>query len=162
VLRLSKIADYGILLLAHLARDEAAAPSNAREVAAAVELPLPVVSKILKCLARQGLIESHRGAKGGYSLKRRPEGITVAEMIGALEGQVAITECNVAPELCQHEGACSMKDPLHLINEVVEQALSTVTLADLLDPSFSPGISSLHLLGRRSESHAPGDGVPRA
>jgi len=143
VFRLSKITDYGIVLLAHLARDgagdaggEVDSPHNAREVAAEVDLPLPVVSKILKSLARRGILESHRGSKGGYSLVRRPEEITVSEMIAALEGPVALTECSLAPQICQHEGSCAIRDPWQVINRAVQGALDQVTLADLIDPTF--------------------------
>ena len=150
MLRLSKLTDYGIVLLAHLAREQAGATHNAREVASAVDLPIPVVSKILKALARKGLLESQRGAKGGYALARSPADVTVAEMIAALEGPLAITECNVGPNLCQHEGLCSMRDPWRLINRVVEEALIRITLADLIDPGFPSGISPVELL-RRTE-----------
>jgi len=139
--RLSKITDYGIVLLAHLAKDATDASHNAREVAADVDLPLPVVAKVLKSLARRGILQSHRGAKGGYSLARRPEAITVTEMIGALEGPVALTECALEGQLCPHEGSCAVRDPWQVINRVVEEALSRVTLADLIDSDFSKLLS---------------------
>ncbi len=136
MLRLSKITDYGIVLLAELAKEPQGSQRNSRELASRVELPVPVVSKILKALARGGLIESQRGAKGGYSMTRRPEELSVAAMIAALDGPVAITECNVGPQLCEHEGSCAVRAPWQRINRVVEVALSRVTLRDLIDPSF--------------------------
>jgi len=140
--RLSKITDYGILLLAHMANRneqtavqendlEATNLSTARELAEAVDLPLPVVSKILKSLAREGTLESHRGAKGGYSLRANADRITVAEMISVLEGPVAMTECAASSGLCLHESSCSVREPWQMINRVVEDALGKITLADL-------------------------------
>lgn len=140
--RLSRMTDYGIVLLAHLAsqlghRDETLAPQNARELAAQVDLPLPVVSKVLKQLARNGILESHRGAKGGFTLERRPEDLSVAELVAALDGPVALTQCVVDPGLCDHESTCAVRSPWQVINRVVENALSEVSLADLVSPAFS-------------------------
>ncbi|MFP8874620.1 MAG: SUF system Fe-S cluster assembly regulator [Myxococcota bacterium] len=150
--RLSKITDYGIVLLAHLAKNREATTQNAREVAAAVDLPLPVVSKILKSLARRGVVESHRGSKGGYALRQAPGEITVTDMVEALDGPVALTQCNLGPHVCEHDGSCAVRDPWHVINRVVEVALSKITLADLIDPRFTTGETPLSILGRQSSS----------
>jgi len=150
VFRLSKITDYGVVLLSHLASRTADAdpqsPHAAREVALEVDLPLPVVSKVLKLLARRGILESHRGSKGGYSLTRSPAEITVSEMVDALEGPVALTECNVGPHLCEHEVGCPVRGPWQVINRVVQAALDRVTLADIADPCFSATTSPLSIL----------------
>lgn len=146
--RLSKIADYGIVILAHLAQQPGqhpaermgagAAPSmNARELAEHVDLPLPVVSKVLKTLTRAGVLESQRGAKGGYSLARRPDELSVADMITALDGPLAITQCNLGPSVCDLEQSCAVKSPWLVINRVVHNALASVTLADLTNPAFA-------------------------
>lgn len=151
--RLSKITDYGIVILAHLAQlsreEEAAglAPAhNARELAGATSLPVPVVSKVLKGLARGGVLEGLRGSKGGYRLACRPEDISVADMVAALEGPVAMTECAASAALCEHEGSCAVKGPWQVINRVVQSALEGVTLADLIDPDFQQAGSTLQLL----------------
>ncbi len=130
--RLSKTTDYGIVLMAQLASAKAGAPSNARELAIAADLPIPMVSKILKALAREGLLVSQRGSKGGYHLARPPEALSVAEMIRVLEGPVALTDCAIGPALCSHETLCAVREPWQLISRVVEQALADVTLADLV------------------------------
>ena len=122
--------------MAHLAGRTNVAPHNAREVAADAGLPLPMVSKILKALARKGLLVSHRGAKGGYSLARRPEEISAAEMITALDGPIGLTECAVHPGHCVQESSCHVREPWQRINAVVRQALVDVTLADLARPSI--------------------------
>jgi FeS assembly SUF system regulator len=149
------LTDYGIVLLAQLAREANGDSRNARELAEGTELPAPVVSKVLKQLARQGLLESQRGSRGGYSLARPAQRITVAAVIAALEGPVAITECASGQNLCSHEGTCAVRDPVHVINGVVREALATVSVADLIDPSFSAlaDISApLQILGLTSTS----------
>lgn len=155
MIRLSKMTDYGIVLMAHLAAREDGQTHNAREVAEETQLSLPVVSKILKSLARKGLLLSHRGAKGGYSLSRHPEQVSAAEMINALEGPVGLTECSARPGQCSHELSCHVREPWLHINRVVWQALSEVTLADLARPAaglfpsqWLPGAR----VGRRQES----------
>jgi FeS assembly SUF system regulator len=155
VLRLSKLTDYGIVLLAQLAREDPGAPRNARELAEQADLPAPVVSKVLKLLSREGLLESQRGAKGGYTLARPAHRISVSAVIDALEGPVAITDCARGPSVCSHEGTCAVRDPVHVINGVVRDALGTVSLADLIDPAFAaPGETSaaLQILGRTPAS----------
>ena len=139
--KLSKTTDYGIVLLAGLARDPSALPRNARELAESSDLPLPMVSKILKALAREGLLVSHRGSKGGYRLAREPEELSVSEMIGVLEGPVALTDCAIGPEQCEHETLCAVREPWQLISRVVEKALADVTLADLVRGGPSPGLA---------------------
>jgi FeS assembly SUF system regulator len=136
--RLSKTTDYGIVLLAGLARDPSALPRNARELAECTDLPVPMVSKILKALAREGLLVSQRGSKGGYRLAREPEELTVSEMIRVLEGPVALTDCAIGPALCEHETMCAVREPWQMISRVVEKALANVTLADLARGRPSP------------------------
>ena len=111
MLRLSKVTDYGIVLLAQLARAEDRSPKNAHRLALEVDLPAPMVSKILKSLARHELLESHRGAKGGYRLARPPAQLTVADMIAALEGPLGLTECTLGADLCVHEKNCAVQSP---------------------------------------------------
>jgi FeS assembly SUF system regulator len=136
LLRLTKGTDYGIRILAHLARGEKGATHNAREVAEDLQLPIPMVSKVMKSLARAGVLDSHRGAKGGFSLSRRPQELNVADMIAALEGPVALTECQIGPALCQHQDSCSVQEPWNVINRSVQNALATITLSDLINPQF--------------------------
>ncbi len=138
MIKLSRVTDYGIVLLAHLAGREDGSTRSAREVAQETRLPAPMVSKILKSLARQRLLISHRGAKGGYSLARSPEEISVSEMIAALEGPIGLTECTVHPGACVQESNCHVREPWQQINQVVRNALGEITLADLATPP-APG-----------------------
>jgi len=132
VFRLSKTTDYGIVLMAQLASAPDRTPLNARELAHAADLPVPMVSKVLKALAREGLLVSQRGAKGGYQLARMPEEVSVSEMVRVLEGPVALTDCAIGPAQCSHESLCAVREPWQVISRVVEQALADVTLADLV------------------------------
>jgi len=157
MIRLSRITDYGIVLMAQLAACPEGAPHNAREVAAETRLPVPVVSKVLKALARAGLLVSHRGAKGGYALARPPQKITVPEMIAALEGPIALTACVQHPGSCAQEAGCHVREPWQRISRVVQTALARITLADLVSSSHSKIVSlaSLGVDTRNLDTPAP-------
>jgi FeS assembly SUF system regulator len=146
MIRLSRLTDYAIVVMAHLAGRETGSTHNAREVASDTQLPAPAVSKILKSLARAGLLDSQRGPKGGYSLSRPPEQISVTEMITALEGPFGLTECTVHPGACVQESSCHVREPWQHINRVVRDALANVSLADLAAPAAG-GIFPLASLG---------------
>ena len=129
VLRISRLTDYGTVLLAHLAAHQATVCSAA-DVAEATGIAPPTVSKLLKLLARAGLVTSTRGASGGYRLSRAPQDITAADVIDALEGPVSITECSSGD--CEHEGVCSVGSAWQRINVAIRGALQDVTLNDLV------------------------------
>lgn len=131
MIRMSKETDYGIVVLTYFARAQEGWKHNAREVAMESQLPLPMVRKILKILAREGLLLSHRGAKGGYSLARRGERISIAEIVKAMEGPLAMTECIETPGECRHEPVCGLRPSWQKINEIVFEALDNMTLSDL-------------------------------
>ena len=149
MIRLSRITDYGIVLMVELARSADGAAHNARNLAADTDLPLPMVSKILKSLAREGLLDSQRGSKGGYTLARHADDITVPEMITALEGPISLTECTLHPGACQQESNCGVREPWQRINDAVHSALTRITLADLATPRFASSILTLSDLGAR-------------
>ena len=159
MIRLTRISDYGIVLMTQLAAGGDHAPRNARQVATAARLPLPVVRKILKVLTREGLLASHRGSRGGYSLARSPEQISAAEMIAALDGPIGLTECAVHPGQCEQEPSCHVREPWKRINAVVHNALNSVTLADLAGPALANAALhadaiSLSSLGLHAPEHA--------
>ncbi|MCP4299956.1 MAG: SUF system Fe-S cluster assembly regulator [Gammaproteobacteria bacterium] len=131
MLRISKLTDYGTVLLAHLAANRSNVCSAA-DVASATGIALPTVSKLLKSLARSGLVVSTRGANGGYKLSRSPHEISAADVIDALEGPVSITECSSTDSLCEHEGVCSIGGSWQRINVAIRRALDDVSLSDLL------------------------------
>ena len=134
MLRVSKITDYGIVILSQLAAEPAGSTHNAREIAAEARLPLPVVSKTLKQLARQGLLVSHRGAKGGYTLARRPDEISLADAITALEGPIGLMECSVHAGQCSQEPTCVVRGPWQRVNRAIREALESVPISQLVQP----------------------------
>jgi len=131
VLRISKLTDYGTVVLAHLAGDPAAVCS-ATDVAAATGIGVPTVSKLLKSLARADLVTSTRGANGGYRLARGPREISAADVIDALEGPVSITECSASDSRCDYESVCNVGSSWQRINVAIRRALEEVSLIDLL------------------------------
>jgi FeS assembly SUF system regulator len=134
MIRITKTTDYGIVLLTHMA-DEPERRFNAPELAHEAQLPLPMVSKILKLLARDGLLDSHRGVNGGYALSRPPREITVSEVIAALEGPIAITECiDDGPGECVQEAVCPLRSNWQLINAAIRNALEGLRLSDMARP----------------------------
>jgi len=150
MLRVTKLADYGIVILTHFA-SKGGASFNARDISQAARLPLPVVSKILKLLTKGGLLESRRGIKGGYGLARSPESITVAQIIRTLEGPIAVTECtDQVHGDCSLESGCPVRTNWHLINRAIYQALETITLAEMTRPladlptTFKPELFQVH------------------
>jgi FeS assembly SUF system regulator len=136
MLKLSKMTDYATVILSVIAKDKARV-HVALEIADVTGIALPTVSKILKILTRAGVLSSTRGAKGGYSLAREPERITVATVISALEGPIALTECSVSHKGCDQASGCRIQGNWHLINQKIAQALESVTLADMILP-FKP------------------------
>lgn len=133
MLKLSKLADYATLLMTTMA----AAPERvytAHELAARTHVSAPTVAKLLKVLARGGLLESLRGAHGGYRLARAPERISVAEVIRALEGPIAVTQCSTHGGGCVLEPDCAARANWRLINTAIRHALEAVSLAQMTAP----------------------------
>jgi FeS assembly SUF system regulator len=142
MIRLTKQTDYGIVLMCRLALDRAGV-HNAGDLAAETHLPVPMVSKILKLLARAGLLVSHRGVKGGYSLGPDAREVTVADIIEALEGPIAITECiDESPHECSYEATCGVRRNWQLINDAVRLALRGITLEEMAHPWRSGQVPS--------------------
>ena len=138
--RITRQTDYGIVLLSRFATEPVGTLHNARDLAKDFGIPLPMVGKILKLLSKNNLLTSIRGAKGGYSLARPAEKITVLEIIAVLEGEVAMTECSHEPVvgICQQESLCPVSGNWQKINRAVRGALSHLTLADMSRPRTGP------------------------
>jgi FeS assembly SUF system regulator len=131
VIRLSKLADYGIVMVTHMARHPER-QQTAPEIAAESHLPLPMASKILKGLVHAGVLVSHRGAKGGYGLARSAQAISVADVIVALEGPIALTTCiEHAPGECDIEALCPARANWQRINDAIRHALEGITMAEM-------------------------------
>jgi FeS assembly SUF system regulator len=137
MLKISKLTDYATVILSYIAKDGSRV-HGALEIAEATGIALPTASKILKILVKEKVLASTRGAKGGYALARAPERISVASVISALEGPIALTECTASHRSCEQASGCNIQGNWHLINQRISQALESVTLADMILPSQSP------------------------
>ena len=151
MLRMSRLTDYGTLILTRMAhaQDEL---HTAASLAEQTRLGLPTVAKILKSLAHAGLVCSQRGAHGGYRLARPPERITAGEIIDALEGPIAITECAAPVHQCELESICNVGGAWQRINTGIRRALDDITLAQLA--SWKRGTVPHIDLGMGMERHA--------
>jgi FeS assembly SUF system regulator len=134
MIRLSKLTDYGLVLMTYMGGSQPETVHTARELSLESRVPLPTVSKLLKELLASGLLVSYRGIKGGYSLAREPREISVAEIISALEGPVAFTECSTELSSCELQQCCPIKEHQRMISRVVEGALHQLMLSDLIHP----------------------------
>lgn len=132
MLRITKEADYGIVLLAIMAEHEPGEIHTAREVAERSGLPLPMVSKIMRCLARCNVLTSHRGVTGGYSLDRSADETTVAEVIRAIDGPISMVQCGVEPGACEQEPVCPTRINWARISREVERALERILISEML------------------------------
>ncbi len=131
MLRMSKLTDYGLVLLTHMAQEGSPDVRTAHELAERSRVPLPTVSKILKELSKAGIVVSHRGRRGGYSLSRPPEQISVATVVEALEGPVALTECSAALGSCSLEPVCLAKGHWGPISRAIQRTLQRLPLSAL-------------------------------
>src|SRR5688572_3022207 len=149
MIRITRLADYGILLMAHLATHRGAKFHSAKDVAKATGVPAPTVSKLLKALAHAGLVESHRGIDGGFSLSRDPATVSVADVVTAVEGPIALTACQGADRhVCGIESTCPTRTNWDRINDAVRGALAGLSIAEMATPRFA------------FRTKAAGDGVP--
>jgi FeS assembly SUF system regulator len=134
MLKISKLTDYGTLVLVHLASTDGSQPCPASDVAAGTGLALPTVQKVLKRLTRGGLIESARGAEGGYRLRRAPESISAMEILDVLEGPLALTECSHESGHCELEANCQVGGAWQRITQAIRASLEDIRLSDLRAP----------------------------
>jgi FeS assembly SUF system regulator len=130
MLRISKLTDYGTVILACLAGQPDRLWTSA-EVAECTKVGQPTVSKLLKKLQRSGLVVSTRGSHGGYQLARPPAEITAARILDALEGPFAITECSGQHSTCGIESNCRVGHAWQRVNGAIRRALTDISLAQL-------------------------------
>jgi len=132
MIRITRLTDYGIVLLSRFAGAEQGTVFSARELATETGIPLPTASKILKTLTRAGLLVSHRGTQGGYSLSRPPEEVTVSDIIGSLEGPIALTDCSgEADGNCDIELTCPVRTNWQRITDAIRDALDAIPLTEM-------------------------------
>lgn len=135
MLKISKLTDYGVVVLDQLARAGSVKQST-DDIGEATALPLPTVRKVMKALADAGLVIAQRGAKGGYRIARAPEQIRILDVVQAFEGPVALTECSTDDHQCEIIEACSLSSSWGGINTLLMQVLARVTLEDVRNPQI--------------------------
>ena len=136
MLRISKLADYGTVVMVHLAKHSSKL-CNAREIAKYTHLNLPTVSKILKRLLDASLLTSIRGSKGGYKLQRPAHKISVLDILHAVDDSRGLTECSLQPNECILHGVCHVEDNWRVISQIIYASLSRVSLEMLAGPIIS-------------------------
>jgi Rrf2 family protein len=132
VLRLSKKTDYALIAMKHLALQAERGASSAREIAEQYDIPIELMAKILQRLARRGLLASHQGTRGGYHLARPAAGISVADVIQAVDGPLTVTACSVHDQGCGQYAKCNVRDPLWRIKDRILTALAGCTLEEIV------------------------------
>ena len=137
MLNLGKLTDYATVIMTVLAADPERSLS-ARELADRTHVAPPTVSKLLKRLSRHGMVDSTRGSQGGYRLSKPADRVTVADIIAAMEGPIALTQCSVHKGCCSIESYCGVRSNWRLINKAIRGALDAVTLAQMAQPLRSP------------------------
>ncbi|MDH7578372.1 MAG: Rrf2 family transcriptional regulator [Bacillota bacterium] len=125
-------ADYGIRALVHLAANPGVMMS-AGEIAASQDIPIEFLQKILQKFARSGLVNSHRGAQGGFSLAKDPRQISVLEMVETVQGRIAVNKCFLGHEGCPRAPKCPLKQSWLQVEQKITEFLEGVTLQDLVD-----------------------------
>ncbi|MBQ0728920.1 MAG: SUF system Fe-S cluster assembly regulator [Thalassolituus oleivorans] len=133
MLKISKLTDYGIVVLNHLAQS-ASLQQSTDDIGLATGLATATVRKVMKALADAGLVITRRGARGGYRLARSPLQVSVLDVVEAFEGPVALTECSTDDHHCDITENCSLASNWGGINQLLMQVLSRVTLEDLRNP----------------------------
>jgi len=131
MLRFTKRADYGLMAIHYIAVHEDGGAVSAKRIAEEFSIPPELLAKILQRLAKQRLITSHNGPKGGYVLARRAMEITVGQVVTALEGPINIVECLEEDSECPQMARCNLRRPVRKIQAAISHMLDTMSLAEL-------------------------------
>jgi len=151
MLRLSKKADYALMAMKHLARkSDSAASTSAREIAEQYDIPIELMAKVLQRLARSGLLTSHQGTRGGYTLSKSTTSISVADIIQAIDGPLTVTACSTQDEGCEQFTKCNIRDPLWRIKDRILASLAECSLREISTdlPVPEPDVTPLTLRTR--------------
>jgi|SRR5664279_2862580 Rrf2 family protein len=138
MLKLTKKSDYGLIALQHFALQPASRSASAKEIADRYSIPLPLLSKILQRLARNGFLIAEQGSTGGYRLGRHPRLINTLEVIRSLEGPVLTTRCATSERACGRQMICTVREPLRKVNERIMELLEGISLEELAGPADEP------------------------
>jgi FeS assembly SUF system regulator len=142
MLRITRLTDYATVLLSHMAQAPKALFSS-KKLAGDLGLGMATVSKILKLLAAHGLVSSVRGAEGGYMLAKPAAEIAITEIIEALEGPLAMTECALHQDACEQSSQCNLSTSWQSISHGIAEVLRQISLADMLGSKPSDILASI-------------------
>ena len=145
MMRVNKLTDYGIVIMTRIADMDQNKVHTAREISEDTKIPLPTVTRLLKTLSNNGLLNSQRGSQGGYSLSGSSEDISVANIIESFEGPIALTECSTNTCECSYETKCSMEEPWQKINNTVKNALEGISLNQMAGKNPDEGLLNLSM-----------------
>ena len=134
-MRLTHLADYAVVIMTAAARREAGARLSASELAQETGVPLPTTQKLMGRLAAEGLLTSVRGASGGFALARPAEKITLADIVEAVEGPIAMTVCAEGRTDCALDAHCMVKPHMGVVGNAIRDALGAVNLEQLCSPA---------------------------
>ncbi len=136
MIKFSRLADYAVVVLAVLAKSDGGLMA-ASSLASESGLPEPTVAKVLKALSKGGVVESIRGVSGGYKIARAKNEITVAQIVTAIDGPVALTACvEDSTDECCYTGFCPVQGRWDRVNLAIRKTLEEITLADMLSPEY--------------------------
>jgi Rrf2 family protein len=148
MLKLTKKADYGLIALKHLAVKKSSA--SAKEIADCYRIPLPLLSKILQKLARNGFLQSEQGTNGGYRLAKNPRAITALEVIQSIDGPIFLASCFTDHGGCDQSEHCIVREPLRKVHDGIQNLLASISIADMAqeddDSACTTGISPATVL----------------
>ena len=145
-MRINKLTDYGIVVMTRIATMESKKSHTAKEISKLSKIPLPTVTRLLKTLSNEGLLNSQRGSQGGYSLAQSPATISVASIIEAFEGPITLTDCTKEDDCgCSYESNCSAEEPWQKINEIVKNSLENIKLSNMIKTKQDDGFVKLNM-----------------
>lgn len=136
MLKISRLADYATIFMSVLAEHAQCVASA--ELALKTHINLPTVRKVMKLLLEAGLVTSVQGANGGYQLTKPADQMTIVEIIAAIDGLPAMTECAKHAGQCEQQSNCSLRGNWQQINRLVINVLDQVSLADMIKPMEQP------------------------
>ncbi len=131
MLKLTKKADYGLIAMRHLAEHQGQGSCSAKDLAETYGIPQEALAKILQKLVRARLLVSHHGINGGYRLAREARSISAFQVIQAIDGQLFLTSCIKVDGECDQSPRCTVREPLRMVNESIQQVLERISIADM-------------------------------
>ena len=131
-MQLTKAEEYGMLGVLHLAKKDRQIVTPLSEVSEAKDVPEKFLAKIFQSLSRSGIVRSHRGVRGGFTLAREPQEITVRDVLESIQGPYHLLKCIAEPETCEKSDSCSLRDLMVIAEKQLVDVFQSHTLADLV------------------------------